>query len=210
MEKVEYIPPDSIDHLTEEVWQGGARDASFRRIFEGYYRPLFRFFEKRGFPAPESHDLTQETFIRVYSGMEGFRGDAPLEAWLFQIAANVFKNTLRERAAQKRAGHLLSLVSPADDADRDAISETKLVDREGRDPLDEVLQEERIAKLREAIASLPEQMRRCVMLRVYQDLSYGEIATVMRLSVETVKSHLHQARRQLRSKLSNYFDVPNL
>jgi RNA polymerase sigma-70 factor (ECF subfamily) len=210
MEKVEYIPPNDIDNLTEEARRGRDRDVNFRRIFESYYRPVFRFFEKRNFPAPESHDLTQETFIRVYNGMGSFRGDAPFEAWMFQVAANVFRNTLRERAAQKRAGHHLSLVTPAEDAERDAISETNLIDREGRDPLDEVLQEERIAKLREAIASLPEQMRRCVMLRVYQELSYGEIAVVMHLSVETVKSHLHQARRQLRIKLSDYFDVPSL
>jgi RNA polymerase sigma-70 factor (ECF subfamily) len=60
-------------------------------------------------------------------------------------------------------------------------------------------------QVRGAMEELPEQMRKCVMLRVYQELSYQEIAVVLRLSVETVKTHLHQARQRLRIRLADYF-----
>jgi RNA polymerase sigma-70 factor (ECF subfamily) len=59
--------------------------------------------------------------------------------------------------------------------------------------------------LREAIEKLPEQMRKCLMLRVYQEMKYREIATLLRLSPETVKVHLFQARRRLREDLGPYF-----
>ncbi len=180
------------------------RDASFRRVFKTFYRPIFRFFEKRGFSIDVCHDLTQETFLRVYNGMEGFRGEAPFEAWLFQIAANTYRNALRHKDAQKRAGTHLSIVE-ADQRQEQSAGEIRsdaLTDDAERDPLNNVLRNERLSILRESVSSLPEQMRRCVELRVYQDLSYQEIALLMRISVETVKAHLHQARKQLKTKIA--------
>jgi RNA polymerase sigma-70 factor (ECF subfamily) len=73
-------------------------------------------------------------------------------------------------------------------------------------PLDEVLEEERRQVVRQAIEELPEQMRQCVLLQVYQELSYREIAGTLQLSVDTVRTHLSQARRQLKEKLADYFD----
>ena len=70
--------------------------------------------------------------------------------------------------------------------------------------LSEVLEDERQHAMREAIRELPDQMRRCLTLRVYQDLSYREIATVMKLKIDTVKAHLFQARARLKKNLSSY------
>ena len=58
------------------------------------------------------------------------------------------------------------------------------------------------------MAALPAQMRRCVELRVHQDLRYKEIADLMQVSIDTVKAHLYQARQQLKGKLSGYFADP--
>lgn len=208
MKKLDHIPAGSIVDAVEGLRQGRERETNFRRLFDTFYRPVFRFFEKRGFSIDESHDLTQETFIRVYNGINSFRHEAPFEAWMFQIAANTYRNALRERATQKRAGHHLSLVEVSGGGESERWEVEALTANQQPNPLDDVLQTERQRVLREAIETLPEQMRRCVMLRVYQDLSYGQIAVVMHLSIETVKSHLHQARRQLKEKLAGYFEVP--
>ncbi|HEX8746592.1 MAG TPA: sigma-70 family RNA polymerase sigma factor [Pyrinomonadaceae bacterium] len=190
----------------EQLREGESPDAAFRRVFETYYPPVFRFFEKRNFPSDQCHDLTQETFIRVYNNIGTFRREAPFGAWLFQIAANVFRNTLRQQSTQKRAGQHLSLVEvSAEDGDA-PFGRALLVDESAQNPLEDVLRVERSRILREAVESLPEQMRRCMMLRVYQDLSYQQIAVVMRVSVETVKSHLYQARQQLKEKMADYFE----
>jgi RNA polymerase sigma factor (sigma-70 family) len=68
-----------------------------------------------------------------------------------------------------------------------------------------VLEKERLKKLREAMQELPPQMQRAVYLRVVKELSVQEIAAVLNVSVNTVKSHLHQARRALKEKLSSVF-----
>lgn len=196
---------EPISHILAE-WQAGIdREENFRRLFEGYYCPVYRFFEKRGFSVDECHDLTQETFFRVYIGMGTFRREARFETWLIQIAANTYQKELRRRSADKRAGYHVSLDRPTDDeeATQDGVEITNLASERG--PLDEVLDKEQARVLREAIQELPEQMRKCVMLLVDQEMSYQEIAVLLRLSVGTVKAHLHQARQRLKVKLADYF-----
>lgn len=175
---------------------------SFRRLFERYSRSIFYFFCKRGFSSEECRDLTQDTFLSVYKGMENFRQDSSVETWLFQIATNIYRNELRNRAAAKRSapevsfddeGDLERAVSPTDPA------------MESGEPLEVVLEEERARLLREALDDLPPQMRRCVLLRLDSELRYREIAELMQLSIQTVKAHLHQARQRLRHKLASYF-----
>jgi RNA polymerase sigma factor (sigma-70 family) len=68
-----------------------------------------------------------------------------------------------------------------------------------------MLRKERTRLLRDAIERLPEQMRKCLVLRVYHEMKYREIATVLKLSPETVKVHLFQARRRLQADLGDYF-----
>ena len=194
-----------VDRAIRE-WQAGVEcDENFRRLFEHYYRSIHRFFSRRGASSDESRDLTQETFVRVFQGIDEFRREAPFEAWLFQIASNVYRNSLRSAATRKRGGRLV-----CSDIVRDPLGESDL-ERGSTDvaALDRVLQAERRRLLREAVMALPTQMRRCLILRVYQDRTYEEIAFVLRLSVQTVKAHLFQARRQLRTRMAQYFEVPS-
>jgi RNA polymerase sigma-70 factor (ECF subfamily) len=69
-----------------------------------------------------------------------------------------------------------------------------------------MLQRERSLLLRQAIDRLPDQMRKCLVLRVDHEMKYKEIAVVLRLSPETVKVHLARARRQLQEELGPYFE----
>lgn len=168
-------------------------------LYQRYFRPVVAFFVRRGVPREESRDLAQETFLRVYKNMEGFRNESSVETWLFQIAGNIFKNALRSQGTQKRDAEEVPLETSAGDlvvgpwADAD----------EG--PLGAMLAEERARLLREALEGLPPQMKQAVLLRVNGDLKYREIADLMRVSIETVKAHLYQARQQLRDKLADYF-----
>jgi RNA polymerase sigma-70 factor, ECF subfamily len=66
-----------------------------------------------------------------------------------------------------------------------------------------LLKEERKVQLRQAVRDLPGQMRGCLTLRLHHELSYQEIATIMKLSPETVKAHLARGRKRLRRELSN-------
>ena len=162
-------------------------------LFNRYHRPVVSFFLKRGFSSEESRDLAQDTFLRVFNKWDSFRGDSSAETWLFQIAANLYKNKLRSLQTQKRDAQEVSL---------DAVVELGTGER---DPLGVVLTEEEVRLLRVALEELPPQMRQAVFLRVDGDLKYREIADVMHVSIETVKAHLYQARQQLRDRLADYF-----
>ncbi len=187
----------------------GEREKSFRILFDLYYRPIQRFFAKRVFSAEDRLDLTQETFLGVYKGLEGYRGEAQFGTWVFRIAYNTHWKWLRrmksEEAGQEAAspGFGEHETGSGEDAEPVALSSDK-------DPLEQVLQDERQQLLRAAIEELPEQMRRCTELRILQDLSYREIATAMRLSIETVKVHLFQARKKLKSNLKDSLEVIEL
>lgn len=172
----------------------------FQQLFERQYRPIFRFFERRGFAVDSCHDLAQETFLRAYRGWEGFRGDANRTTWLFQIATNTFVKEIKRRKADKRSGTEISL-SIDDPSELESLLGEAQED-EGRQPLDRVLGRERLADANAVVASLPDQMRTCLLLRVRQGLSNKEIATVLQVSAQTVKAHLFQARRRLKAALA--------
>lgn len=166
-------------------------------LFNRYHRPVVAFFLRKGFSLEESRDLAQDTFLRVFNKWDSFRGESSVETWIFQIAANLYKNKLRSLQTQKRDAQETTL----DDSTEGAV---EAGDQE-KGPLDEVLKEEAIRLLRDALEALPPQMRQAVFLRVDGDLKYREIADVMHVSIETVKAHLYQARQYLRDRLSDYF-----
>lgn len=177
-------------------------DPATDELYRRHFRRVVTFFERKGCSKEESRDLAQETFFRVYKGMETFRGASSETTWILQIASNLFKNTLRGQATQKRYGHEVPL-EPGSEVAEGHWGSVR-VDRE-KGALSKILAEERCRILREAMQELPPQMREVVLLRVDRDLKYREIAVLLHVSIETVKAHLYQARERLRDKLADYF-----
>jgi len=194
---------EPIEPILERLRDGTGREESFRTLFDRFYWPLFRFFEHRGFAAEECQDLIQETFIRVYRGIEAFRGEARWEHWLFRIAANTAIKALRHRAAAKRAGQEVPLEGE-DEGDLQVTAGGASASGTA-EPLRRLLGKEKMDLLIEAIEDLPAQMRRCVRLRVLQDLDYDEIAGILQLSTSTVKVQLFKARKRLQQELGSSF-----
>ncbi|MCP3964043.1 MAG: RNA polymerase sigma factor [bacterium] len=184
-----------IEAAVSALQDGRDFEANFKIVFEVFYRPLQRFFTKKGFLAEEAQDLTQETLLGIYRGVRRFRHEARFETWLYRVATTTYLKRLRSGSAAKRSG----VETPYDEV---AIDTPSVAAPEGQ--LDGVLDEEKRRAMREAIEELPEKMRKCLTLRVYQDLSYREIAVVMKLKINTVKAHLFQAREKLRGKLEAY------
>ena len=194
---------EPVEHLVQQVLGNEQPEENFRLLFERYQPSVFWFFAKRGFPHDECHDLSQETFLGAYRGLDRYRQEARFETWLFQIAANVYRNTLRNRSAVKRAADEVSLESALEESD--AILGDPSLRPAFNGPLTEALEKERLLILHAALGELPRQMRQCVILRLDQDLSYQEIADVLQVSIETVKTQLHRARRRLKGQLADYF-----
>jgi RNA polymerase sigma-70 factor, ECF subfamily len=188
-------PEDPSIQLVRSIQQGIDRDESSRQLVELHRPRVHNFFRKKGFDPEEIRDLTQDVFQRVFQSIDTFRGESTFEWWLKTVAESVWKNELRRRGAEKRDGIEQSLdESPVPDND----SRPKLeLAAPGNDVLEDVIHREQLAKIRAALQDLPPQMRQCCLLRYEQNLKYQEIATVMNISVETVKAHLFQAKKRL-------------
>ena len=190
-----------VESLIEQLQTDSSRDAAFRRLFDLYSPRLYHFFSRRGFPHQDCLDLTQETFIGIYRGVGAFRRDASFETWLFKIATNAYRKRLRWGTAEKRGTPEVSLEGDQEDLGPMATLAATNVPTAS----EEMLSKERSHLLRQAIDKLPEQMRKCLVLRNDRELRYKEIAVLLRLSPETVKVHLAQGRKRLREELGPYF-----
>ena len=190
----------TVQSLIEQLQTGSSRDEAFRRLFDLYSPRLYHFFSRRGFPHPDCLDLTQETFVGIYRGIGAFRRDASFETWLFRIATNAYRKRLRWGAAEKRGTPEVPLEGDQEDGGPMATLAADVPTAS-----EEMLSRERSHLLRQAIGRLPEQMRKCLVLRIDRELRYKEIAVLLRLSPETVKVHLAQGRKRLREEMGPYF-----
>lgn len=196
-----FLAPEGtgIERCIAELQLGIRREENFDQVFARYYRPVFGFFAKQGIPTDQCDDLTQEVFLRVYKSIGRFRGEASFETWLFRIAWNLWSKVLRSKiiGAQKaREVPLDETVEPDGLAPIDTLAAGNQ-----DDPLHDVLSEERRTLLHRELRSMPPQMRRCILLRVDYGLKYREIAALMQISIDAVKSHLNQAKNRLRQRL---------
>lgn len=176
---------------------------TFAQLFERLYPSVVYFFQRQGFGREESRDLAQDTFLRVYKGMGGFREEARIETWLFRIAKNLASNARRYDKAARRRHEEVSLEETLEQGQPIPQGSHLRQDPGALDPLEELLDDERTCALRQAVEELPPKMRQVLLLRVDQNLKYREIALLLEVSIETVKAHLHQAKRLLTAKVGS-------
>ncbi|HEX4959628.1 MAG TPA: RNA polymerase sigma factor [Thermoanaerobaculia bacterium] len=191
---------DPILELIEQIQKGIRVEESSEKLFRRFRPAVQSFFSRKGFTAEESRDLTQEVFYRVFKGIHTFRRESRFERWLWEIAAHIYFNEVRRRRTEKRDGLEQSLDTPVENDDGDHRPTTGFPSSDPS-PEERAIQGERLALFRAALQELPDQMRRCCLLRFERGLKYQEIAIVMKISIETVKAHLHQARKRLAARM---------
>lgn len=190
---------DPVLYLVEQIQAGIRVEENFEKLFH-LFRPRVRsFFSGKGFSAEECRDLTQDVFFRVFKSIDTFRRESRFERWLWEIMTNIYFNSIRSVKAEKRRALVLSLDS-SDRGDEDP-SPGMAVAVEEPSPEEILLLRERSGSLQAAFQDLPDQMRRCCLLRYDKGLKYKEIAGELGISIETVKAHLHQARKRLIARL---------
>jgi RNA polymerase sigma-70 factor (ECF subfamily) len=132
----------------------------------------------------DAEDLTHDTFIRAYLNLRRYRLDKKFSTWLFTIASNLCRNRLRYRRYHPVVAPPLQIEG-------------------GDDPARIVAREDRGARVREKLYSLPHGYRAPLVLRYYNDLSYKEIAEVLSLPEGTVKTRIHRGKMMLKEALEN-------
>jgi len=178
--------------LVTRVCQGDA-DA-FRLIFERYSRPVISFIYDMVNDRGLAEELTQETFVRAFRAIHTMRAETKLSTWLFGIARNVARESLRARA---RANNHVDL---GDKSVMD-LSDDKPV------PVEGLLSKELNGLIRRSLAGLDEDKRLVFTLKVLHQCSYEEIAAITGFSLAKLKTDLHRARAEMRKKISPYAGV---
>ena len=128
-----------------------------------------------------AEDIFQETWIRVIRHISSFRGDAKFSTWLFQIARNVYRDSMRK----KRGLFYIS------------IEETEELTSESTVDITNINEMEYVRKI---VAGLPVKMKEVIVLRYYHDLKIKEISEVLGCSPGTVKSRIFNALKIIRKK----------
>jgi len=183
---------NSSADLVTRVCQGDA-DA-FRLIFERYSRPVISFIYDMVNDRGLAEELTQETFVRAYRAIHTMRAETKLSTWLFGIARNVARESLRARA---RA------TSHVDLADKSVMD---LSDKKP-EPVAGLLSKELNELIRRSLAALDEDKRLVFTLKVLHQCSYEEIAAITGFSIAKLKTDLHRARVEMRKQISPYAGV---
>jgi RNA polymerase sigma-70 factor (ECF subfamily) len=179
----------AIDLERALVARAAAGDgAAFRRLFDRHAPGVWRFLRDLLRDTAAADEGTQETFVRAHARLDTLRTGDKLAPWLFGIARNVSWEQLR---ARKR------YVGVDDERDED---------RPSPEPTPEtlLLMREADQQLGAALASLGEERRAALLLRLDHGLGYEEIAGVMGWTLPKVKNEIHRARLALRSQLGEY------
>ena len=183
---------NSSADLVTRVCAGDAE--AFRLIFERYSRPVVSFIFDMVDDRALAEELTQETFVRAYRAMHTMRRETKLSTWLFGIARNVARESLRAR---------LRAVNHVDLEDKSVLdlSDNKPV------PVEGVLSKELNDVIRRSLSALDEDKRLVFTLKVLHQCSYEEIAEITGFSLAKLKTDLHRARAEMRRRIGAYAGV---
>ena len=176
------MPPLTEDpdaQLVQDTLRGDLE--SFEQLVERHH-PVVHRIATRVVGRDEADDVAQETFLRAYHRLDGFRGESPFRSWLLQIASNSALNAVRRK---------------------DPVPVETLPEDEGhferaeRSPVSQLEDSERRERLERKLGGLRREHRIVLVLRDLEGLSYEEIATVTDTPVGSVKGRLHRARNEL-------------
>jgi RNA polymerase sigma-70 factor (ECF subfamily) len=137
-----------------------------------------------------AEDVTQDAMLRAFSYFGSFKGGDG-KSWLLRIVRNVAYNTLATRQRRRMA----SLDDPGPGADGEGLA-MQVADT-ADNPEDTLVRQESFARLDQAMAALPAELRECLVLHELEELSYKQVAHVTGVPIGTVMSRLARARRRL-------------
>jgi RNA polymerase sigma-70 factor (ECF subfamily) len=169
--------PESDEQLMLD-FAAGQSDA-FTTLFLRYKQPLFGFFRRRLADAAQAEELTQETFIAILRSASRYQPSARFRTFLYAIALRILR-------AHRRKAAFRATFFGEQPASREPASHS--------DPVTDLI-------MREAMGRLDRIDREVLMLREFEELTYAEIAEVLALPINTVRSRLFRARTALHDLL---------
>ena len=170
--------------------RGGDVD-SFNQLILRWERPIYALAYRVIGREEDARDVAQETFLRAFRALPGFKGQAKFSSWLYRIALNLCRDWIRR---QRRAPvvQMPEGVDPSEFAAETEPAES-IEDLVARRELSDIVEE--------AMKILPEEQRTAIVLKEYHGLTFQEIADLQSVPLSTVKTRLYQGLSVLRRHL---------
>ncbi|HEX7779534.1 MAG TPA: sigma-70 family RNA polymerase sigma factor, partial [Vicinamibacterales bacterium] len=140
----------------------------------------------------DARDVCQETFLRAFRALPGFKGQAKFSSWLYRIALNLCRDWIR----RERRAPLIQVPEGTDPVD---LADERIAPAESVEDL--VARRELSQAVAQAMAELPEEQRTAILLKEYHGLTFQEIADMLDCPLSTVKTRLYQGLSVLRRRL---------
>jgi RNA polymerase sigma-70 factor, ECF subfamily len=170
-------PVDASGQVSDAILVEAARDGdleAFEAIVRRHQATIYQVAQRLLDSPADAQDVTQDTFVRAWRGLAGFRGDSAVSTWLYRIVT-------------RRCLDVLATRRPTQELAED-------VETIADEPPDRVELRERLRAVTRAIATLPAEQRVALTLREFEGLSYQEVADILGVGVPAVKGRIHRAR----------------
>jgi RNA polymerase sigma-70 factor (ECF subfamily) len=188
---------DAASHTLLERARGGDRDA-LEELLARHQSQVYRFGLKMCRNPEDAEDVLQDTLLAMARSVRDFRGASSISTWLYTIARSYCIKRRRKSKFAPVETHSLDTSGAIDKA---------LLAAPGKAPDDAAADEEVRRALERAIGVLEPKYREVLLLRDEEGLTAPEVAEVLGISVQAVKSRLHRARLQVRERIAPLLDV---
>jgi RNA polymerase sigma-70 factor (ECF subfamily) len=163
------------------------RDRGFLLLMETYQRPLYAHIRRLVQSHEDAEDILQETFILVYNHLDTFKGESKLYTWLYRIATNECNRHFRHKEFRIRKVELDSEQASGLEAGAELAPSELILD-----------------KFRKAVQKLPNKQQAVFNLRYFDELSYEDMAQVLRTSVGTLRTTYHFAFERIKKYMTDH------
>lgn len=166
--------------LVQQVKEGD--QLAYAELVKRHQKPLLRLVLKFTRDLDLAEDVLQESFVKAYQKINQFEGRSSFKSWLYRIAINTAKNKLRSLKK-----------------DQVSIEDVQL--SQGAEAESALLKEAVAARMKEEIDQLPDKQKAALMLRIYEDMSFKEIAQIMECPYDTAKANYRHGLMKLKASM---------
>ncbi len=163
---------------------------SFEILVKRYQKNIYRLAFRMTKDHDSADDIAQETFVKAFTSISSFKEEYKFYPWISRICMNLSINYLK----RKRFSITESELSPQKLENQKTVS----------DPINQMIKDELMDRIDSSINQLPPPFKAVLILKVYEELSYEQIAKTLKISVGTVMSRLFRARERLQKSLKDY------
>ena len=170
----------------------GGDTESFNELILRWERPIYALAYRTIGREEDARDVCQETFLRAFRALPGFRGQAKFSSWLYRITLNLCRDWMR----RERRAPFVQVPEDSDPVEMAAAAEPS-------EAIEDLVARRDLTRIVERVMTrLPEEQRTAIVLKEYHGLTFQEIAELVGCPLSTVKTRLYQGLAVLRRELA--------